>query len=183
MRFSQTPFQGAWLVETEPFRDHRGKFVRFFCQNELREIHNGRPVDQISYSLTVKKGTIRGIHYQYPPKAEIKLIRCLRGAVFDVMVDLRQNSPTFLKWHGEILSGENMKMLYVPQGIAHGFQTLEENCEMLYLHSGFYSPLHQAGLRCDDPKIGIQWPLGVAEISEKDCNFPLLTSDFPGIIL
>jgi dTDP-4-dehydrorhamnose 3,5-epimerase len=99
------------------------------------------------------------------------------------MVDLRQNSPTFLKWHGEILSGENMKMLYVPQGIAHGFQTLGENCEMLYLHSGFYSPLHQAGLRCDDPKIGIQWPLGVAEISEKDRNFPLLTSDFPGIIL
>jgi dTDP-4-dehydrorhamnose 3,5-epimerase len=183
MRFSKIPFSGAWLVETEPFQDHRGKFVRFFCQNELRDIHNGRPIDQISYSLTVKKGTIRGIHYQFPPNAEIKLIRCLNGSVFDVIVDLRQNSPTFLKWHGEILSRENMKMLYVPQGIAHGFQTLEENCEMLYLHSGFYSPSQQAGLRFDDPKIGIQWPLEVTEISERDLNFSPLTSGFSGVIL
>ena len=183
MKFSPITLNGAWVVETEPFKDHRGKFTRIFCQNELREIHQGKPIEQINYSTTIQKGAVRGMHFQRPPKAEVRLVRCLKGTIFDVMVDLRHDSPTFLRWYGETLSGENMKMLYVPQGIAHGFQTLEENCEMLYLHSGFYSPLHQAGLRCDDPKIGIQWPLEVAEISEKDRNFPLLTSDFAGVIL
>lgn len=183
MKFSPTPFKGAWIVETEPLQDDRGKFVRLFCREELREIHYGRPIVQINYSETVEKGTIRGLHFQYPPKAEVKLVRCLQGSVFDVIVDLRQRSSTFLNWYGEIISGENMKMLYIPEGFAHGFQTLEKNCQMLYLHTNFYSPSHEGGLRYDEPMIKIQWPLEITEISNRDRNHPLLTSDFSGIIL
>lgn len=181
MKFSQGPLKGIWIIETEFFQDRRGKFARLFCQNELREIHRGRPIEQVNYSLTLKKGMVRGIHFQHPPKAEVKLIRCLHGTIFDVMVDLRRNSPTFLQWFGEILSRENMKMVYIPEGFAHGFQALEENCEMLYLHTEFYSPLHDGGLRYDDPRIGIEWPLEVTEVSERDRHHPLLTSEFSGI--
>lgn len=181
MKFSRGPLKGIWIIETDFFQDQRGKFTRLFCQNELREIHRGRPIEQVNYSLTLKKGTVRGIHFQHPPKAEVKLIRCLHGTIFDVMVDLRRNSPTFLQWCGEILSRENMKMVYIPEGFAHGFQALEENCEMLYLHTEFYSPLHDGGLRYDDPRIGIEWPLEVTEVSERDRHHPLLTSEFSGI--
>jgi dTDP-4-dehydrorhamnose 3,5-epimerase len=183
MKYSPTPLKNAWVVEAEPIFDHRGNFVRFFCQNELREIHQGKPIAQMNYSITVKKGAVRGMHFQHPPKATTKLVRCLRGSVFDVIVDLRQNSPTFLQWHGELLSGENMKMLYIPEGFAHGFQNLEENCEMLYLHTEFYSPPHEGGIRYDDPKIEIKWPLETSEISERDQSHPLLAPDFSGIIL
>ena len=121
------------------------------------------------------------MHFQYPPKAEVKLVRCLRGSIFDVIVDLRRDSKTFLQWYGKKLSGENMMMLYVPEGCAHGFQTLEDNCEMLYLHTEFYSPSHEGGLRYNDPKIGIQWPLEVTEISRRDESYPLLPPDFAGV--
>jgi dTDP-4-dehydrorhamnose 3,5-epimerase len=123
------------------------------------------------------------MHFQYSPKAEIKMIKCMRGSVYDVIIDLRQDSSTFLKWYGEVLSAENMKMMYVPEGFAHGFQTLEENCELLYLHTEFYSPEHEGGVRYNDPKLEIKWPLEVTDISEKDRKYSLLGEDFEGIVL
>lgn len=183
MNIQSTPLAGACLIETEPFQDHRGKFARLFCQQELKKVLNGKVLEQINYSVTVKKGAIRGLHFQYPPMAEVKMARCIRGTVFDVIVDLRKRSPTFLKWHGETLSQDNMKMMYVPEGFAHGFQTLEDNCELLYLHTASYSPKDEGGLRYDDPMIQIEWPLDVTEVSEKDSNYPFLTSDFAGIFL
>lgn len=183
MKFSETPLKGAFVVETQLFRDKRGIFARFFCQNDLKEIHKHESIEQINYSLTARKGTIRGMHFQYPPKSEIRMVRCPAGSVFDAIVDLRQGSPTFLHWHGEIISADNMKMMYIPKGFAHGFQTLEENCALLYLHSGFYSPSHEGGLRYNDPILGIRWPLAVTQISDRDQKHPLITPDFPGIIL
>lgn len=181
MNIVQMPLYNTWLIETELFEDERGKFARFFCQEELGRIQKEICVKQVNYSVTNQKGAIRGMHFQYPPKAEVKLVRCLRGTVFDVMVDLRKDSKTFLQWHGVKLSGENMNMLYIPQGVAHGFQTLEENCVMLYLHTEFYSPSHEGGVRFDDPKIAVQWPLEVTEISSRDKKHSLLPDDFSGI--
>lgn len=183
MKFSEISLKDACVVETTPLRDDRGAFSRLFCIDELEDMVKGDSIKQINHSLTACKGSIRGMHFQHPPKAEAKMVRCIRGSVFDVMIDLRKNSKTFLQWHGEILSAENMKMLYVPKGFAHGFQTLEKDCEMLYLHTEFYSPLHEEGICYDDPSIGIQWPLEVADISEKDKCFDVLTPDFAGIIL
>jgi len=154
-----------------------------FCQNDLRDIHGDKPIVQVSYSLTIKKGTVRGMHFQYPPKSKTKLVRCLQGSVFDVIVDIRNSSPTFLQWHGEILSEENMKKLYVPQGFAHGFQTLQENCRLLYLHDEYYDLSHEGGLRYSDPRIGINRPLEITVTSEKDRNYPLLKPEFSGVAL
>jgi dTDP-4-dehydrorhamnose 3,5-epimerase len=181
MKFKQTLLQDSVIIEPEPFSDNRGMFFRVFCQHELQSILYGKNIVQINHSLTRQKGAIRGMHFQHPPKAEIKMVKCLRGSVFDVIIDLRHNSTTLLQWHGEILSAENMKMMYIPEGYAHGFQTLEENCELLYLHTEFYSPEHEGGVRYIDPKIGIKWPLEVTEISDKDGGYPLLTQDFGGI--
>jgi len=133
MKIKQTSLQDAFIIEPEPFKDNRGIFARCFCQRELQNMLHGNNIVQINHSLTKQKGAIRGMHFQYPPKAETKMVKCLRGSVFDVMVDLRQESSTFLKWHGEILSAENIKMMFIPEGFAHGFQALEENTELLYL--------------------------------------------------
>ena len=181
MNIVKISLQDAYIFEPVPFADHRGNFARIFCQQELQHILHDKNIVQINHSLTRQKGALRGMHFQYPPKAEIKMVKCLRGSVFDVMIDLRRDSSTFLKWHGEVLSAENMKMIYIPEGFAHGFQTMEENCELLYLHTEFYSPEHEAGVRYNDPKIGIKWPLKVTEISDKDERYPLLTQDFGGI--
>lgn len=180
MKVTPIALYGALSIDTSGFEDERGKFARFFCNEELKDVLGERTIKQINYSLTIEKGTVRGMHFQYPPKAEVKLVRCLRGSVFDVMVDLRKGSETFLEWYGEILSGENMKMLYIPEGFAHGFETLEPSCEMLYLHTQFYSPSSEGGLRFDDPAIGIQWPSEVLHVSDRDRNHSLLTSDFTG---
>lgn len=174
MIFIPTPLEGAYIIKPEPFQDHRGMFSRIYCKNELSAIGYVKDIVQVNYSITVKKGAIRGMHFQYPPKAEIKMVKCLCGSVFDVIIDLRKGSPTFLKWHGEILSSENMKMIYIPEWFAHGFQTLEENCELLYLHTEFYSPEDEGGVRFDDPVLNISWPLEVTDISEKDRTHPLL---------
>lgn len=181
MKVTPIPLHGALTIDTSGFEDERGKFARFFCNEQLKDALGERTIKQINYSLTVKKGTIRGMHFQYPPKAEVKLVRCLRGSVFDIMVDLRKGSETFLEWYGEILSGENMKMLYIPEGFAHGFQALEQNCEMLYLHTEFYTPSSEGGVRYDDPAIEIQWPLKAPDVSDRDCKHSLLTSEFAGI--
>ena len=139
MKIIGTKIKDLYIIQPEPFLDNRGSFYRVFCENELKEIGFNEHIVQINQSNTIKKGSIRGMHFQYPPKAEIKLVKCLKGKIFDVAIDLRHNSTTFLKWHGEILSEENLKIMYVPKGFAHGFQTLEYNCEILYLHSEFYS--------------------------------------------
>lgn len=183
IKIKQTPLQDAFVIEPDPFMDDRGIFARVFCQNELCGILNGKNIVQINHSRTVQKGALRGMHFQYPPMAEIKIVKCLRGSVFDVIIDLRQDSSTFLKWHGEVLSPKNMKMMYVPEGFAHGFQTLEENCELLYLHTEFYSPEYEGGIRFNDPMINISWPLEVTDVSEKDRNYLLLDEEFSGIVL
>ena len=181
MKIKQTPLQDTFIIEPEPFRDDRGLFARVFCQQELRDILHDKNIVQINHSLTPQKGALQGMHFQYSPKSEIKMVKCLRGSVFDVMIDLRRDSSTFLKWHGEVLSAENMKMIYIPEGFAHGFQTLEENCELFYLHTEFYSPEYEGGIRYNDPKIGIKWPLEVRDISERDKELPLLSNEFQGI--
>ncbi|OGP70463.1 MAG: hypothetical protein A2Z73_06150 [Deltaproteobacteria bacterium RBG_13_60_28] len=171
------PLDGAALIEAEPFQDHRGLFVRFFCTRELGRLFGERQIVNVNFSLTHQTGAIRGMHFQYPPHQEMKLVRCLRGTVFDVLIDLRPESPTFLKWHGEILSAANMKMFCLPEGFAHGFQALEPDCGVLYLHTAFYAPDAQGGLRYDDPGVGIEWPLPVTEISQRDASHPLLELD------
>jgi dTDP-4-dehydrorhamnose 3,5-epimerase len=178
-----SPLQDAFILQTSPFSDHRGKFSRIFCQNELRQTGLQKQIVQVNHSLTVQKGAIRGMHFQRPPKAEIKMVRCIRGAVFDVMIDLRHGSPTFLQWHGEVLSADNMKMMYIPEGFAHGFQTLDPESELIYFHTEFYSQEHEGGIRYSDPRIPISWPKDITDISDKDKKHPLLTDDFQGIIL
>jgi dTDP-4-dehydrorhamnose 3,5-epimerase len=181
MKISPTKLADAFVIETEVFRDKRGNFARLFCKEELMDIYKNRSIVQINYSLTREKGALRGMHFQNPPNSGAKMVRCIKGSVFDVIIDLRANSRSFLKWHGEVLSADNMKMLYIPEGFAHGFQTLETNCEMLYLHSEFYSPSHEGGVHYNDPAVNVQWPLEVTEISEKDCNYPLIISNYSGI--
>lgn len=183
MKFHDTSLKDAYIIEPEPFADHRGKFSRIFCRKELEQIGLQKEIVQINHSLTVQKGAVRGMHFQNPPKAEIKFVKCIRGAVFDVVTDLRHDSPTMLQWHGEVLTAENMKMMIVPEGFAHGFQTLEENCELLYFHTEFYSPEHEGGVRYDDPAVNISWPLEVTDVSERDQNHPLLSQNFKGIVL
>jgi len=180
MKFHQTFFKGAYVIEPEPFEDHRGKFSRIFCQEELKQIDHHKQIVQINHSVTKQKGAIRGMHFQKHPKAEIKIVKCIQGTVFDVIIDLRNGSDTFLKWYGKILSAENMKMMYVPEGFAHGFQTLESNCELLYFHTEFYSPEYEGGIRYDDPLINISWQSEPIDISMKDQNYPLLSQDFEG---
>ena len=182
MKILENPFKNAFVLQVEPYVDHRGKFGRIYCQDELKQIGHYKQIVQINHSLTRKRGAVRGMHFQHPPKAEIKMVKCLRGSVFDVIVDLRRDSDTLLQWYGEILSDDNIKMMYVPEGFAHGFQTLEEKTELLYLHTEFYSPEHEGGVRYNDPRLNISWPVEVTEVSEKDQEYPLLPNDFEGII-
>lgn len=183
MKIMPLSLPGAAVVLPDPFIDHRGVFARFFCQKELAGIIGGRKIVNVNFSRSVQKGAIRGLHFQRPPKAEMKLVRCIRGAVFDVFVDLRKGSPTFLKWFGTELSAENMKMLCVPEGFAHGFQVLEDNSEILYLVTEFYSPNYEGSIHHSDPRIGIEWPLSVTDISEKDQAAPMIDPGFEGLML
>ena len=181
MRIEKLPLLGAAVIDAEPFVDHRGVFARFFCEKELSELIGDRHFVNVNFSRTLKKGAIRGLHFQRPPHAEMKLVRCIRGAVYDVIADVRKGSPTFLKWFGIELSAENMKMLCIPEGFAHGFQVLEENSEVIYLVSDFYSPKCEVGLNYADPLLGIDWPLIVTDISEKDSMRGMLDLKFEGI--
>lgn len=183
MKVTPLGLDGACVIDTTPRVDQRGTFSRLFCDRELREVHHGKPIVQINHSLTLKRGALRGLHFQRSPAVEGKLVRCLAGAIFDVVVDLRRGSGTFLQWHGERLSGQNARMLYIPEGCAHGFQALEANVEVLYLHTGKYSPSHEGGVRHDDPLLGIDWPLPVTDLSDRDGSHPLLKSDFAGLVL
>lgn len=181
MKITNVELTGAFVVEAEPFLDHRGAFARFFCEKELGDFLGDKHIVNVNFSRTKKKGALRGMHFQYPPTAEIKMVRCICGAVFDVIVDLRKGSPTFLKWFGVELTSANMKMLFIPEGFAHGFQVLHENSEILYLDTEFYSPEHEGTLNACDPTVGIAWPLEVTEISERDRQHRFIDSTFLGV--
>jgi dTDP-4-dehydrorhamnose 3,5-epimerase len=176
------PLPGLTVIETAAFEDHRGCFARLFCAAELSALGFG-PIVQINHSLTRAQGAVRGLHFQRPPKAEAKIVRCTRGRVWDVAVDLRASSPTHLKWHAVELSAANRLALFLPRGFAHGFQTLTPDCELLYLHDEFYSPECEGGLRHDDPALGIAWPLPVADLSARDQAHPLHSSEFPPLAI
>ena len=172
MIFTETKLPGAYLIDIEKRADQRGFFARGWCQKEF-EAHDLIPrVVQTNISLSKRKGTLRGMHYQVAPYAEAKLVRCTRGALYDVIIDLRPDSPTYMQWLGVELSAENYKMLYVPEGFAHGFQTLVDNTEVTYQVSQFYTPEAEGGVRYNDPAFGIEWPLEVQVISDKDQSWP-----------
>ncbi len=183
MFFNNTTIDGLFTITLQPIADERGFFVRSFCIKEISSIKGDLRISQVNHSLTREKGSIRGMHFQYPPYAETKIVRCIRGSVFDVAVDLRIKSKTYLKWHGEILSADNMKMMLLPEGFAHGFQTLEENCELLYFHSEFYNKENEGGIRYNDAIVGINWKIPPSNISERDRKHPLITNSFKGIKL
>jgi len=170
MKFTETKLKGAYIVEIDRIGDERGFFGRQWCQNEMGKIGLKTNIAQVNTSLNKEKGTLRGLHFQKSPYQETKLIRCIRGKIFDVIVDLRPDSATFKQWFGLELSQDNYKMLYAPDNFAHGFITLENNSEILYLVSQFYHPEAEAGLRWNDPQFSIQWPGEVQVISEKDKN-------------
>lgn len=178
---SDTPCIDLKVIERQRLDDTRGFLSRLFCAEELAAAGWNQPIAQINHTYTARRGTVRGMHFQYPPHGEIKLVSCLRGEIFDVAVDLRRNSPTFLMWHGEVLSADNQRSLMIPEGFAHGFQTLTEDCELLYLHSAAYVPAAEAALNVSDPKLAIAWPLATAELSERDRNHPMLEAGYEGI--
>jgi dTDP-4-dehydrorhamnose 3,5-epimerase len=183
MKFVETPLKGAYIIELESFRDDRGFFARTFCKREFKEIGHIKEFVQFNHSMTIQKGTIRGIHFQVPPSSEIKLIRCIRGKVYDVIIDIRKHSATFLQYFGVILSEENLKTIYVPEGFAHGFQTLENNSQMIYHHTEYYTPQNERGLNYKDQLFKIDWPLVPINVSEKDQKYPLIDNNFKGIEL
>lgn len=181
MRISDTKIPGVRVIESTAHTDSRGSFSRAFCERELDEALAGRHIVQINLSQTIARGALRGLHYQRPPYAEMKIVRCLRGRIWDVALDLRHGSPTFMQWHAEELSPGNKKALLIPEGCAHGFQTLEDDCEMLYLHTEFYQPDHEGGIHYQDKRHNISWPLPVTDISARDTGYPMLAADFKGI--
>ena len=181
MKFSETPLAGAYMIELEPVRDERGCFARMFCAEEFRKIGFHKPIVQINHSLTHMTGTVRGMHYQRPPVAETKIIRCIRGKVFDLLVDIREGSPTFLQSHGIELSPENLRMVFIPEGFAHGFQSLTDDAELLYHHSALHDLHSEGGLRHDDPALGLRWPLPVRALSPRDRSHPLIDRAFKGV--
>ncbi len=172
MKFIDTPLEGAYLIELEKREDERGFFARAFCVNEFEAYNLDRNIVQINDSLSKEKGTLRGMHYQLAPKAETKIVRCIKGALYDVILDLRPGSKTFGKSFGHELSAENRKMMYVPKGFAHGFITLEEDTEAFYLATAFYSAEHERGVRYNDPAFNIQWPIEPLVVSDKDKSHP-----------
>lgn len=183
MKFHKTPLEGAFLIEPERRGDDRGFFARVFCQREFAAQGLHGNFVQVNNSLSAKAGTLRGLHYQLPPAGEVKLVRAVKGALWDVIADLRAGSPTYGKWFGAELTEDNRTMLYVPRGFGHGFVTLTDNVEALYLVSEFYDPKCERGVRWNDPAIDIKWPRQPVEISEKDGAWPDLNNEYHGMEL
>ena len=168
LEIKKTPLEEAVSINVKTKEDHRGVFARYFCSEELKGLLDGKKIVNVNYSKSKRKGTLRGLHFQLEPYREKKFVRCISGSIYDVIVDLRPDSDTFLKWYGIELTSSNRRMLYVPEGFAHGYQTLQDNSEVLYFVTEYYSLGSEGGLRYDDAAIGIDWPLAVSEISEKD---------------
>ncbi len=178
-----TPLEGLFEIQTLATSDARGRFSRLFCEQDFTPVRVGLHFTQINVSDTTQSGTIRGMHFQTPPAAEAKLIRCLRGRVFDVAIDVRQGSPTFLQWHAVELNADNDRAVFIPEGFAHGFQSLSDDVQLLYMHTAAWSRQHERGLRFDDRRLDIRWPLPVTVVSEKDANYELIESGFAGVRL
>lgn len=177
-----TGIAGLRLVQRRILEDPRGSFSRMFCSEAFRDWGFVTNISQINHTRTHRVGTVRGLHFQHPPHMEIKVVCCLRGSIFDVAVDLRRGSPTFLHWRGIPLSEERPESLLIPEGFAHGFQTLSADCELLYLHSAPYHPEAEDGLHPEDPRLGIAWPQPVSELSTRDQGFPFMTDTFQGLV-
>lgn len=177
MQFHATSLKDAWLIDADLLRDGRGFFARMFCAREFAEHGLETEFPQHSTSFSATRGTLRGMHFQREPHAEVKVVRCSNGRIWDVIVDLRPDSPTFLRWQGFELSGESRRQLYVPKGFAHGFQSLTDDAEVSYLISEFHVPEAASGLRFDDPALHIAWPLSVTVISDKDRLWPYLDAE------
>ncbi|MDZ4795735.1 MAG: dTDP-4-dehydrorhamnose 3,5-epimerase [Bacteroidota bacterium] len=181
MIFTPTSLAGSYTIDLEPRSDERGWFARYYCKDEFQKIGHTKEWVQMNHSVTHKKASIRGMHFQVHPYKEIKLLRCTAGSVYDVIIDLRKGSATFLQWTGVELSAANKKMLYIPEGFAHGFQCLEDDCELIYHHSEFYQPAAESGIRYNDPLINIKWPLPLTVISPRDAQHAYLDEQFKGI--
>ena len=181
MQITHSPIPDLLIAKSTSFKDHRGSLTRLFCLDTLSGFTNIKPITQINLSCTREVGSVRGLHLQYPPHAEQKMVRCLKGRVWDVVVDLRAGSNTFLKWYAQELSADEFTMIIIPEGFAHGFQVLEEDTEMLYLHTANYAPAAQGGVRPDDPLLNINWPLPIVNLTATDKSHTLLTSDYKGI--
>ena len=178
-----TAIEGVVVVTSFQRTDLRGAFSRLSCAIELAPIYGARGIVQINHSRTARVGAVRGLHYQHPPFAEMKLVRCVRGRLMDVALDLRKGSPSFLNFHAVELTPTNGRMLVIPEGCAHGFQVLEAESELLYLHTAPYSPEHEGGVHCQDPRLAIPWPLEPVDLSARDRGFASLGPDFSGLCL
>jgi dTDP-4-dehydrorhamnose 3,5-epimerase len=178
-----TPITDLKIVQRKPISDDRGFLSRLYCQDDFKLMGFNKPISQINQTLTKKKGAVRGLHYQLAPFVEAKLVTCIKGEIFDVAVDLRRDSPTYLSWHAEVLSENDHKSFLIPEGFAHGFQTLTDDCELIYLHTAPYSKEHERGLNYADKKLDINWPLKISEISGRDLTHTMIKDDFEGIVL
>lgn len=178
---TELPLPGLKRLTRSRFEDKRGRFSRLFCPTALQPAGWQGPVAQINHSVTQHQGTVRGLHYQRPPHGEMKLVTCLQGRIWDLVVDLRPDSLTFLRWHAETLDADEDGALLIPAGFAHGFQTLTPNVELIYCHSAGYEPAFEAGLRVDDPALAITWPLAINNLSVRDQGFPLIDYTFKGV--
>jgi dTDP-4-dehydrorhamnose 3,5-epimerase len=177
----ETPIRGLMVLQRRPAADERGRLERMFCARELGPLLSGSSIVQVNHTITAKAGTVRGMHFQHPPHAELKLVTCLRGEVFDVAVDLRRGSPTLLRWHAEILRSGDRRTLLIPEGFAHGFQALSDDCELLYFHTAAYEPGAEDGLHPEDPLLSIRWPRAVSALSPRDAAHRILGPGFRGI--
>lgn len=181
MRVKHTSIEGVSIVEGDSFEDDRGAFARLYCSKELENVLGARSIVQINRSITRDLGAVRGLHFQYAPSAEMKLIRCLSGRVFDVAVDLRRGSPTLMQWTAVELAEGDRRCIVIPEGCAHGFQALDPNSELLYLHTAYYTPSREGAVRFDDPRIAIQWPLVPTHLSARDLSHQPLSNEFDGL--
>jgi dTDP-4-dehydrorhamnose 3,5-epimerase len=181
LAFNETPIAGLRVITRDPAGDERGFFERLFCQQTLDNRLGGKTIRQINHTLTRREGTVRGLHFQYPPHSEIKIVSCIKGIVWDVAVDIRRGSPTFLQHYSVVLSQDNFQSLLIPEGFAHGFQALTPDCEMLYFHTADYMANAEGALNAVDPQLAINWPKPIAARSERDTTHSLLNRDFSGI--
>jgi dTDP-4-dehydrorhamnose 3,5-epimerase len=181
MKFQETRLKGSYLIDHDNHKDERGFFDRVFCQKTFQSFLKKKNICQINRSFTKKEGTVRGLHFQYPPYAEIKIVSCLKGKVWDVAIDVRKGSPTFMEYHAVTLSEDSSQSFFIPEGFAHGFQTLTNDCEMLYFHTADYNSNAEGALNTLDQRLRIQWPKKITEQSERDINHPMLSENFLGL--
>ena len=181
MNLVPTALEGVYVAETSIVADDRGSLARLFCAAELAPALGDRRIVQINHTCTRRAGAVRGMHMQNPPHGEMKFVRCLKGRVWDVAVDLRAGSRSFLKWHAQELSADNRQMMIIAEGCAHGFQALEPDSELLYLHTAVYTPASETGFSCHDTRLDIRWPLPVIDLSVRDTNHPPIGADFQGV--